>query len=200
VDYYQKLAKVAVVIGTVISFAAALKANPASAADFSFTQGDYTNNGSSSGNFSGLDTNEDGAIDLNELSAFSATYASSVISPTTFDSLHNLSSFSYVLNTNDLTFSATQSGVPAPPPQLSLSSSAGNYLYYDPNAGLPGGAYRSEATTSAPIITAVSQPTTSGPMVTTVPEPTNVMGVVLVGLGGLGSLLKLSITSQKTEK
>jgi len=179
VAHYQKLAKLAVAtVGTALSFAAVMKANPASAADFSFNQLDYNQGGVLSGTFSGT---PDANGSIISPTTFSATYQSN---DSTFNSSYSLG--------NLLSFQYNQSASPV----LSLLANNGTFRLRlpDPNSndGISGGFVRNIAQNT-------SQTTGSNATVVAgVPEPTNVMGVMLVGLGGLGGLLKKkSASSQK---
>ncbi len=166
-----------------------MKANPALAASFSFSQSGFQSGGGMlSGTFTGTDLNNDNLIDLfdpGELTAFEATFSGSTqISPISH-SLNNLSSFTYDFGSGRLMFNsfsapyfiAAKLGGEPKPSEVNISTSAFVPIFISSQA--PGKVER---------ILSSSR----------IPEPSIVVALNLLGLGCVGGRLKKKIASQKS--
>lgn len=165
-----------------------MKANPALATSFSFSQSGFQSGGGMlTGTFAGTDLNNDNLIDLfnpGELTAFEATFSGST-EISLSHSLNDLSSFTYDFASGRLMFDsfsapysiAAQLGGEPKPSEVYISTTAFVPIYISSQA--PGKVERILSTSR-------------------VPEPSIVVALNLLGLGCVGGRLKKRIASQKS--
>jgi hypothetical protein len=211
--------KVTAAIATVTLSFTLFSSNPAKAASFTFSQGDWQYGGNLSGSFTGDDLNGDGKIDTSELSAFNAIFfgnlRADINNPFTGEPIIVSSTISHSLpplgdNTvEDLSFNYFSSTL-----QLSFSSFRGSCTVVAPSPigclGLNGFSIINTSATGGTVVNesvlrfsssslAFRTSSSSAPIVTPlqqpIPEPSTLGGTLL---GGLGFLLRRKVTSSRT--
>ncbi len=212
----QSLATAGATLSLLGSFTV-FSANPAKAANFTFSQGGWQYGGNLSGSFTGDDVNGNGDIEASELSAFSATFSGNLFLgnhpdtgepiipfftlsyslPSLEPNVEEYFSFSYSSSSSQLTFSSfRQTCLLRPPyggcvrPQSYSSiavSGAGGTVNFDPSPMLGRTVFRTSSS-STPVVTPLQQ---------SVPEPSALTGTLLVGLS---FLLRKKVVSSRTTK
>ena len=209
--------KVTTAIATVTLSFTLFSSNPAKAASFTFSQGDWQYGGNLSGSFTGDDLNGDGKIDTSELSAFNAIFFGNlradinnpftgepiIVSSTISHSLPPLGAntvedlfFNYSSSTLQLSFSSFSRAcvVIAPSPIGCLGLEGSSII----NTSATGGTVVDERFTGSSSL-AFRTSSSSAPIVTPlqqpIPEPSTLGGTLL---GGLGFLLRRKVTSSRT--